>query len=141
MSLITVLRVNSSGLTAQRARVEIAATNLANSETTRTLEGGPYRRQNIAFQSTSFGDAFEAANGTAGVEVSSIEEDTSKPFDQRYQPGHPDADPNTGYVLYPNVNALEEVANLVSAARGYEANVAAISIVKSMIAKTLELGK
>jgi flagellar basal-body rod protein FlgC len=115
-------------------------TNLANSETTRTLEGGPYRRKNIAFQTTTFGDAFDAANGTAGVEVSSIEEDITKPFERRYQPGHPDADAD-GYVLFPNVSALEEMANLISAARGYEANIASISIVKSMIAKTLEIGR
>lgn len=140
MSLITALKVNSTGLTAQRQRVEVAVTNLANSETTRTLEGGPYRRKNIAFQTAVFGDAFDAANGTAGVEVSSIEEDTTKPFERRYQPGHPDADAD-GYVLYPNVSALEEMANLISAARGYEANIASISIVKSMIAKTLEIGR
>jgi len=141
MSLITAMNVSSSGLTAQRQRVEIATTNLANSETTRTLEGGPYRRKNIAFQSKSFGDVFDStAAGTSGVEVSGIEEDMSKPFEVRYQPNHPDADQD-GRVLYPNVNPMEEMANLVTAARSYEANIAAISIVKSMIAKTLEIGR
>lgn len=140
MSLITALRINSSGLTAQRQRVEVSSSNLANSETTRTAEGGAYRRKDVVFQSTSFGQTFEAAQGgSAGVEVTDVVDDM-RPFDRRFEPGHPDAD-KEGYVNYPNVNSMEEMANLVSAARSYEANLAAIAIVKSMISKTLEIGR
>jgi flagellar basal-body rod protein FlgC len=140
MSLITALRINTSGLTAQRQRVEVSSSNLANSETTRTAEGGAYRRKDVVFTSTSFGQTFEAAQGGAsGVEVTDVVDDM-RPFDRRFDPGHPDADPE-GYVSYPNVNSMEEMANLVSAARSYEANLAAIAIVKSMISKTLEIGR
>ena len=140
MSLITALNINASGLTAQRQRVEVASTNLTNSETTRTEEGGPYRRKDVVFQTSTFGQTFEAASGGAeGVEVTDIVKDM-RPFDRRYEPGHPDADKD-GYVEYPNVNSMEEMANLVSAARSYEANLAAINIVKSMISKTLEIGR
>jgi flagellar basal-body rod protein FlgC len=140
MSLITALRINSSGLTAQRQRVEVSSSNLANSETTRTAEGGAYRRKDVVFQSTSFGQTFEATQGgSAGVEVTDVVDDM-RPFDRRFDPGHPDAD-KEGYVNYPNVNSMEEMANLVSAARSYEANLAAIAIVKSMISKTLEIGR
>ena len=140
MSLITALRINSSGLTAQRQRVEVSSTNLANSETTRTPEGGAYRRKDVVFQTQTFGETYEAANGgAAGVEVAAIVDD-QRPFDRRFMPEHPDADKD-GYVDYPNVNSMEEMANLVSAARSYEANLAAIAIVKSMINKTLEIGR
>ena len=140
MSLITAIRINASGLTAQRQRVEISSGNLANSETTRTLEGGAYRRKDVVFQTATFGQTFEAAhNGSEGVEVTEIVTDMT-PFDRRYEPGHPDAD-QSGYVDFPNVNSTEEMANLVSAARSYEANLAAINIVKSMISKTLEIGR
>lgn len=140
MSLMTALRINSSGLTAQRQRVEVSSTNLANSETTRTPEGGAFRRKDVVFQTVTFGQTFEAENGgSAGVEVAAIVDD-QRPFDRRFMPEHPDADKD-GYVDYPNVNSMEEMANLVSAARSYEANLAAIAIVKSMINKTLEIGR
>ena len=140
MSLITALRINSSGLTAQRQRVEVSSNNLANSETTRTAEGGAYRRKDVVFQTATFGQSLEAANGGfEGVEVAGIVDDM-RPFDRRFDPGHPDAD-KEGYVNFPNVNSMEEMANLVSAARSYEANLAAINIVKSMITKTLEIGR
>jgi len=140
MSLITALKINASGLTAQRQRVEVSSTNLSNSETTRTAEGGAYRRKDVVFQTTTFGQTFEAMNGgSEGVEVTDVVKDMT-PFDRRYEPGHPDADKD-GYVNYPNVNSMKEMANLVSAARSYEANLAAINIVKSMISKTLEIGR
>jgi flagellar basal-body rod protein FlgC len=140
MSLITALRINASGLTAQRQRAELASTNLANSVTTRTAEGGAYRRQDIVFQTATFGQTFEAAGGGSdGVEVTEIVKDMT-PFDRRFEPGHPDAD-KEGYVDYPNVNSMQEMANLVSAARSYEANLAAMNIVKTMISKTLEIGR
>jgi flagellar basal-body rod protein FlgC len=137
MSLITALDINGSGLTAQRKRVEIASSNMANSQTTRTEEGGPYRRKDVVFQTATFGNSLETA--MKGVEVSDIVDDPTA-FDRRYEPGHPDAD-DQGYVAFPNVNPMEEMANLVSAARSYEANIATISIVKSMINRTLEIGR
>ncbi len=141
MNLIGALDVNASGLAAQRKRVEISSGNLANSQTTRTLEGGPYRRKDVVFQTSSFHESLGAAmgEGSEGVEVSEIVDDPS-PFDRRYEPGHPDAD-GEGYVAYPNVNVMQEMANLVAAARSYEANLAAINVVKTMINRTLEIGR
>jgi len=141
MNLLTALDVNASGLTAQRQRVEVSSANLANSQTTRTEEGGAYRRKDVVFQTASFQDSLGSAmtQGVQGVEVSGILDD-SRPFDRRYEPGHPDAD-KEGYVSYPNVNAMEEMANLVEASRSYEANIAAIGIVKTMINRTLDIGR
>ena len=141
MNLLTALDVNASGLAAQRQRVEVSSANLANSQTTRTEEGGAYRRKDVVFQTASFQDSLGSAmnGGVQGVEVSGVLEDT-RPFDRRYEPGHPDADKD-GYVSYPNVNAMEEMANLVEAARSYEANIASIGIVKTMINRTLDIGR
>ena len=142
MNLITALDVNASGLTAQRKRVELASSNLANSQTTRTEEGGPYRRKDVVFQtSESFKQTFDEImeNGVVGVEVSQLVEDP-RPFERRFEPGHPDADVE-GYVSYPNVNVMEEMANLVEGSRSYEANISAIAIVKAMISRTLEIGR
>ena len=141
MNLLTAMDINASGLTAQRRRVELSSANLANSQTTRTNEGGPYRRKDVVFQTASFQDSLGAAIGAGvdGVEVSEVIEDQT-PFDRRYEPGHPDAD-KEGYVSYPNVNVMAEMANLVSASKSYEANISAIGIVKAMIARTLEIGR
>jgi flagellar basal-body rod protein FlgC len=141
MNLLTAMDVNASGLTAQRRRVEVASSNLANSETTRTADGGPYRRKGVVFQTTSFDQSLGTAmsGGVQGVEVSQLVEDP-RPFDRRYEPGHPDAD-QEGYVSYPNVSVMEEMANLVEGSRSYEANIAAIGIVKTMITRTLDIGK
>src|SRR5439155_21680608 len=135
------MHINASGLTAQRRRVELSSANLANSQTTRTDEGGPYRRKDVVFETASFQDSLGAAmtNGVQGVQVSDVVEDQT-PFDRRYEPGHPDADKD-GYVSYPNVNVMAEMANLVSASKSYEANISAIGIVKAMIARTLEIGR
>ena len=141
MNLLTALDVNASGLTAQRKRVEVSSSNLANSQTTRTEDGGAYRRKDVVFQSSSFQDSLGTAmgNGVEGVEVSDVVDDPS-PFVRLYQPGHPDAD-KEGYVSYPNVDSMQEMANLVEAARSYEANIAAVSIVKTMINRTLDIGR
>jgi flagellar basal-body rod protein FlgC len=141
MNLLTALDVNASGLTAQRQRVEVSSANLANSQTTRTAEGGPYRRKDVVFQTASFQDSLGSAMnaGVQKVEVSGVLDDT-RPFDRRFEPGHPDADKD-GYVSYPNVNAMEEMANLVEASGSYEANIAAIGIVKTMINRTLDIGR
>ena len=143
MSLFSVLSVSASGMAAQRTRAALLAENLANAETTRTPEGGPYRRKDAVFASDplapQFSEVFETAlgNAGAGVKVVEIVEDTREP-EKRYQPGHPDADAD-GYVAYPRVNPPEDMVDLMSAARGYQANVAAISAVKDMLHRSIEL--
>lgn len=143
MSLFSSLSVSASGMSAQRARTEVLVENLANSETTRTPEGGPYRRKDVVFAEDgslgSFGSEFSSAMGPAlsGVTVSETTIDDSAP-EMRYQPGHPDANKD-GYVAYPKINPAEDMVDLMGASRGYEANVAAISAVKDMINKSLDL--
>ncbi|WP_321475176.1 flagellar basal body rod protein FlgC [uncultured Paludibaculum sp.] len=143
MSLFNLLSVSASGMAAQRARAEVIVENLANSETTRTSEGGPYRRKDVVFESEPQGSPFSAvfqteiSDGSMGVGVSQVLEDT-RPPDMRYQPGHPHADAK-GYVAYPHVSPAEEMVDLMGATRGYQANVAAISAVKDMVAKSIDL--
>jgi len=143
MSLFGSLSVSASGLDAQRARAEVLAENLANSETTRTPEGGPYRRKDVVFASTTvnspFASQFQAAMDGAGVTVAGISVDQRDP-EKRYLPGHPDADAE-GYVAYPRINPAEDMVDLMNASRGYQANVAAISAVKDMIQRSLDLLK
>ena len=141
MNLFTALDVNSGGLTAQRKRAEVASSNLANAQTTRTPGGGPYRRKDVVFETTGFADSLASAldPGVEGVRVSDVVEDP-RPFDRRFEPGHPDADAE-GYVTYPNVNVMEEMASLVEASESYQANIGVISILKTMINRTLDLGK
>jgi flagellar basal-body rod protein FlgC len=145
MSLFSAISVSATGMSAQRARTEVLVENLANSETTRTPEGGPYRRKDAIFAEDSgvgsFASEFDAALGPSlsGVTVSEIAVDASAP-EMRYQPGHPDADKD-GYVAYPKINPAEDMVDLLGASRGYEANVAAISAVKDMINKSLDLFK
>ena len=128
-------------MAAQRARAELLVENLANAETTRTPGGGPYRRKDAVFESTDVSSPFQSIFDTqvqgTGVAVSDIVTDTSAP-ERRYMPGHPDADAD-GYVAFPNVNPAEDMVDLMGAARGYEANVAAISAVKEMIQRSLDL--
>jgi len=142
MSLFSVLSIGASGMAAQRTRAELLAENLANAETTRTPEGGPYRRKDAVFASTPLTSPFASAfnsevQGMSGVSVTDIVTDTRDP-ERRYMPGHPDAGPD-GYVAFPRVNPAEDMVDLMGAARGYEANVAAISAVKDMIARSLDL--
>jgi flagellar basal-body rod protein FlgC len=145
MSLFSALSVSSSGLTAQRTRAELLVENLANSETTRTPEGGPYRRKDAIFSSASQGSPFSAEFQTQmgslsnGVEVSDVFVDTRDP-EMRYQPQHPDADAN-GYVGYPRLNPAEDMVDLLAANRGYDANVSAIAAVKDMLQRSLDLLK
>ena len=143
MSLFSSLSVSGSGMSAQRARAELLVENLANAETTRTPEGGPYRRKDVVFEEDptagSFSSELSSAIGSnvSGVTVSQIMVDDSEP-ELRYMPGHPDADKN-GYVAFPKINPAEDMVDLMGASRGYEANVAAISAVKDMIQKSLDL--
>ncbi len=143
MSLFSSISVSASGMAAQRARTEVLVENLANSETTRTPEGGPYRRKDVVFSEDSalgsFSSAMDSAlgSGLSGVMVSETTVDDSAP-EMRYMPGHPDADKD-GYVAFPKINPAEDMVDLLGASRGYEANVAAISAVKDMINKSLDL--
>jgi flagellar basal-body rod protein FlgC len=143
MSLFSTLSVSASGLSAERTRAEVLAENIANTDTTHTAEGGPYRRRDVVFQSESMGSPFSSLFGTAvqggteGVEVSQIVTDNTPPV-MRYMPGHPDADKN-GYVAYPRENAAEDMVDLVQASRAYQANVSAISSVKDMIERSIDL--
>jgi flagellar basal-body rod protein FlgC len=142
MSLFSVLSVGASGMAAQRTRAELLVENLANAETTRTPEGGPYRRKDAVFESTSVASPFSSVfrsqlDGAGGVAVSEIVVDNSEP-ERRYMPGHPDADKD-GYVAFPKVNPAEDMVDLMGASRNYEANVAAISAVKDMIQRSIDL--
>ncbi len=142
MSLFNAISISASGMEAQRARAEVITENLANADTTRTPEGGPYRRKDTVFSTTpsgsSFSDALSLASGSHdGVSVSEITLDDRDP-ERRYLPGHPDAD-TQGYVAFPRVNPAEEMVDLLGASRGYQANVAAISAVKDMIARSIDL--
>jgi flagellar basal-body rod protein FlgC len=139
MSLMTAIEVGASGLTAQRRRLEVLISNLVNANTTQPAGTDPYRRKDVLFTATnpemSFGAAFDDA--VQGVEVSRIVEDRSDPI-KRYEPNHPHADKD-GYVSYPNVNAMEEMVNVLSATRSYEANLQAVTMAKEMAEKTLEI--
>ena len=143
MSLFSSLSVSASGMTAQRTRAELLVENLANAETTRTPEGGPYKRKDVVFEEDpsvgSFASEMSSAMGTgvSGVSASQTIVDDSEPY-RRYMPGHPDAD-KEGYVAFPKINPAEDMVDLMGASRGYEANVAAISAVKDMIQKSIDL--
>lgn len=143
MSLFSLLSVSASGLAAQRARAEVLVENLANSETTRTPEGGPYRRKDVVFTSETqvspFASVFQEALGpnVQGVKVSEIVVDQREP-DKRYMPGHPDADAD-GYVAFPRVNPAEDMVDLMAASRGYQANISAMVAIKDMIHRSLDL--
>jgi flagellar basal-body rod protein FlgC len=146
MSLFAALTVSATGMAAQRTRAALLVENIANSETTRTPEGGPYRRKDAIFTTQQVGSAFGTEldaqlGGTqlSGVSVAGISVDNSEP-EKRYMPGHPDADAN-GYVSMPRVNPAEDMVDLVSADRSYQANVAAMSAVKDMIQKSIDLLK
>ena len=141
MSLFGTLSVSASGMEAQRARAELLAENLANAETTRTPEGGPYRRKDVVFASapvtSPFASELQSAIEGIGVTVSGVVVDQREP-EKRYVPGHPDADAN-GYVAFPRVNPSEDMVDLMSASRGFQANVAAITAVKDMIQRSIDL--
>jgi flagellar basal-body rod protein FlgC len=140
MSLFSSLSVSASGMAAQRTRAELLVQNMANSETTRTPEGGPYRRKDAVFstadETSPFSAVFQNEMGT-GVQVSEITEDNSEP-ERRYMPGHPDADKD-GYVAFPKINPAEDMVDLMSASRGYAGNVAAMTAIKDMINRSIDL--
>ncbi|MCL6498825.1 MAG: flagellar basal body rod protein FlgC [Firmicutes bacterium] len=143
MSLFRALDASASALTAERVRMEVATSNLANAHTTRTPEGGPYRRRVVFFAplverlAASLGGG--ALSDSRGVVVAGIVEDPSPPR-RVYDPGHPDAD-REGFVALPNVDPVMEMADLMASARNYELNAVAFNTVKQVILKALELGR
>ncbi len=171
MDLLNAMKISATGLAAQRFKMNIIAENLANVDTTRTKEGGPYRRKMVVFQGQDIGnfksilekkaensendeisiDPIEfdseseqdsGLNSTQGIGVKVASVVKSQAdFRLVYNPAHPDADPVTGYVAMPNVDHLTEVADMIVAKRSYEANITAMSTTKSMILKALEIGK
>jgi flagellar basal-body rod protein FlgC len=133
MNFFDALHTSSTGLSAQRLRMNLISKNLANVNTTRTADGGPYRRQEAFFAARPDGDSFHS------VLQAQIVEDT-RPPDIKYDPQHPDADAQ-GYVQFPNINMVEEMVNMISASRSYEANVSAIRTTREMASKALEIGR
>lgn len=136
MSIFSAFDISGSGMAAQRTRLEVILSNMANAQTVRTPEGGPYRRRDVVLLAETVDDFRQYLQG---VLVGEVVEDGA-PFIRRYEPGHPEADKD-GYVLYPNVNPVEEMTNLIAASRSFEANVAAMNSVKEMMMKALELGR
>lgn len=145
MDFISALDIAASGLSAERTHINLISMNLANAKTTRTSEGGPYRRKSLVYQATQLETPFNQTMQDAldqelkGVKVTRIMNDP-RPLKRVYEPGHPDAD-EEGYVKYPDINVVEEMANLMTAMRSYEANVTAVTSTKSMFTKALDLGR
>ncbi|MBU1613783.1 flagellar basal body rod protein FlgC [bacterium] len=169
MGMFTAMNAAGSGLTAERLRMDIISNNIANVNSTRTEEGGPYRRQRAVFTPRKMQTGFsipmprgindqlgaqkthkkhipfeDAEAGPRddrfkGVKIVKVDEDPS-PFRMEYQPGHPDADEN-GYIAMPNVNIVSEMTDMISASRAYEANVSTIKSAKNMFSKALTIGR
>jgi flagellar basal-body rod protein FlgC len=148
MSIFTSLEVSGSALSAERQRAEVVAANMANSETTRTPEGGPYRRKQVVFSSApsnpfrmmlvnSNGES--GSMGTSAVRVSKVVEDSTPPM-MRYEPGNADANQD-GYVAYPNINPMQEMADLMDAVRAYQLNASAITASKQIITGAIDILK
>jgi flagellar basal-body rod protein FlgC len=145
MDFFDAIHASSSGLSAQRLRMNLISGNLANVNTTRTREGGPYRRKEAIFAARPFEESFKKIladrhnKQLSIVEVDRVIEDSNSPV-MKYDPQHPDAD-EKGYVAMPNINVMEEMVNMISATRGYEANVTALKAAKDMASRALEIGK
>lgn len=165
MDLLNASKISGTALAAHRTKLNVIAENLANVDTTRTKEGGPYRRKMVVFKAEDI-DSFKSVverkqekQEKWGIELSPIEFDSEKKPDKGtgvnvdqiirsqedfrliYNPAHPDADPDTGYVRMPNVDHLTEIADMLVAKRSYEASATALSATKDMILKALEIGK
>jgi flagellar basal-body rod protein FlgC len=140
-TLFSALSASASALDAQRARLEVATSNIANADSTRGADGQPYRRRDVVLAAEPQ-DSFAAALGRAdavGVQVKGIVEDQT-PFRVRYEPSHPDAD-EQGFVAMPNVDVPEEMVNMLGAARAYQANLTAIGLIRDTMQRALDLGK
>jgi flagellar basal-body rod protein FlgC len=163
MNLFGVMDISASALQAERVRAEVVAANMANAETTRTADGGPYRRQHVIFQQAgvdgfaesllaqgtagsgaqsltpAFAGSLRASTPAGGVQVAGVIADSAAPL-ERYDPTHPDADAN-GYVAYPDINPLTEMVDLMGATRSYGLNATAVQAEKNMVASSLEILK
>ena len=138
MGLLSSMRISGSALTAQRLRMDVVAGNIANADTTRTNgQRAPYQRQEVVFQPLVDG---AAASPGEGLQVAAIVRDPA-PARQVYDPTHPDADPQTGLVAYPNVDTTTEMTDLLSASRAYEANVTVLNSIKQMAQRSIDLGR
>ena len=138
-TLNAALNASASALNDERTRIEVAVSNLANAESTRGADGQPYRRRDVVLAADH---SFEKALGEAGaigVKVAAIVED-NEPFQRRHDPSHPDADAE-GFVAMPNISTPEEMVNMLSASRAYQANLTAIGLIRELVQKALELGK
>ena len=147
-TIFTTLEIASSGMKAQRTRMNVAAMNMANKNTTRTAEGGPYRRRDVILEAVEVDDngfasklraAMNGGDNNLGVRVDEVRP-SDDPAQLRYDPGHPDAN-DEGYVETPNISGVEEMVNMMSAARAYEAGAKMMSSVKSMAEQALRIGR
>jgi flagellar basal-body rod protein FlgC len=140
-TLHAAMSASASALSAERTRLEVAVSNLANADSTRGADGQPYRRRDVVLESAPV-ESFEDALGRAkavGVKVSAIVEDKSD-FKRRYDPSHPDAD-EQGFVAMPNVDVPEQMVDMLTASRAYQANLMAINLIRDLVSRSLELGK
>ncbi|MCL5982021.1 MAG: flagellar basal body rod protein FlgC [Firmicutes bacterium] len=135
MRIFQAMQISASGLTAERFRLDLIASNVANVNTTRTEQGGPYRRKTAVFAER----LDEASRAGGGVRVAAVSVDRTEPR-LVFEPEHPDADA-AGYVAYPNINIVQEMVDMITATRAYEANVTAFNASKSMFLKALEIGR
>ncbi len=140
MDLISSMNVSASGMSAQRTRMNVVSSNLANINTTRTAEGGPYVRKNVILSAVPVRDSFGKLldENISAPNVVGITNDQSE-FQKVYDPSHPDADAS-GYVLMPNVNLMKEMVDMLSATRAYEANSTVISTIKGMAQRAIDIG-
>ncbi|MDR2504318.1 MAG: flagellar basal body rod protein FlgC [Deltaproteobacteria bacterium] len=145
MDFMTALDISASALTAERTNINITSMNLANVKTTRTVGGGPYRRKTTIMAAIPVDDSFSSQMRSVldrelrGVRVMHVATDR-RPLKLVYEPGHPDANAD-GYVAYPDINVVEEMANMMTAQRGYEANVTTVDTIKAMYNKALEISR
>lgn len=145
MDFTTGMRITSSGMTANRMRMNTIASNIANVNTTKTPEGGPYRRKDVVFEAMpdakSFGEILTSPEDVAKqrVQVADVTVDMKAPL-LKYEPNHPDAN-DEGYVAYPNIDLMTEMTNMIQATRAYEANVSAMGAIKDMAITSLEIGR
>jgi flagellar basal-body rod protein FlgC len=140
-TLNAAISASASALNVERTRIEVAVSNIANAESTRSADGEPYRRRDVVLTSEPV-NTFDSALGSAGatgVKVAAVVTDQSE-FRRRYEPSHPDSDAE-GFVSLPNVDQPQEMVDMLSAARAYQANLAAIGMIRDLIAKALELGR
>jgi flagellar basal-body rod protein FlgC len=141
IDFFAAMEVSASGLSAQRTRMNVAASNLANAQTTRGADGGPYKRRDVVLAAAAAPSAQNTpfANAVRTVEVQQIQQDTAAPR-LEYDPGHPDANAQ-GYVAYPNINPVEEMVDMITASRAYEAGVTTMSTAVSMAERALGIGR